>query len=104
MSSMKASMRRQKGGASLLTTVILSILLLGVVGGLATLSINEIRQAANTEQSARALAAAESGVAQLAEKIEAETGPHERRACNSEPNTPDQSNPPIDFGDNSKIF
>lgn len=103
MSSMKASMRRQTGGASLLTTVILAILLLGVVGGLATLSINEIRQAANTEQSARALSAAESGVAQLAEKIDTEVGSHERTACNSEPSTPTTAGPPIEFGENSAI-
>jgi Tfp pilus assembly protein PilX len=100
---MKASMRRQTGGASLLTTVILAILLLGVVGGLATLSINEIRQAANTEQSARALSAAESGVAQLAEKIDTEVGSHERTACNSEPSTPTTAGPPIEFGENSAI-
>jgi len=103
MSSMKASMRRQKGGASLLTTVILAILLLGVVGGLATLSINEIRQAANTEQSARALAAAESGIQQLAEKIDAEVGSHERTACNSEPSAPTVAKDPIEFGENSAI-
>lgn len=60
--AMKHSLRQQKGGASLLVTIVFALLLLGVVGGLATLSVRELRQASNTEQSNRALTAAESFV------------------------------------------
>ncbi len=88
MSSMKVRFGNKRGGASLLTTVILAVLLIGIVGGLTTLSINELRQASNTEQSSRALAAAEAGVQQLADQIDVETGPHERLACNADPSSP----------------
>lgn len=66
---MKHALKNQKGGASLLVTIILAVILLGVVGGLATLSLRELRQASNTEQSAKALAAAESYVDIVADKI-----------------------------------
>lgn len=67
--SMKNRLNTQAGGASLLVTVILALLLLGVVGGLTTLSVRELRQASNTEQSNRALSAAESFVEQKANEI-----------------------------------
>ncbi len=67
--SMIKLLRKQKGGASLLVTVVLAVLLLGVVGGLTTLSVRELRQASNTEQSNRALTAAESYVQKLGNKI-----------------------------------
>ncbi len=80
MSGMKVYYRQQ-GGASLLTTVILAIVLLGIVGGLTTLSVNELRQASNTEQSNRALSAAEGYVQQLASEIATTSGPHDRDTC-----------------------
>ncbi len=67
--SMKNRLNTQAGGASLLVTVVLALLLLGVVGGLTTLSVRELRQASNTEQSNRALSAAESFVEQKANEI-----------------------------------
>ncbi len=100
--SMKATLRSRPGGASLLTTVILAILLIGVIGSLTVLSINELRQAANTEQSARALTAAETHVTDLAEKISTEAGSHERPYCNANPGDSGPK-PEIPVGDNSAI-
>lgn len=78
---------KQRGGASLLTTVILAIVLLGIVGGLTTLSVRELRQASNVEQSNRALKAAEGYVNTLASEITPGTAVQPRTACNADPNS-----------------
>lgn len=103
MSSMKVKSGFRRGGASLLTTAVLAVLLIGVIGGLTVLSINELRQAANKEQSARALSAAESHIDTLAQTIDTEVGSHERTACNATPDAPGTEKGPIDFADNSYI-
>ena len=87
MSGMK-TFYSQRGGASLLTTVILAIVLLGIVGGLTALSVNELRQASNVEQANRALSAAEGEVQKLASEIATTAGPHDRKACNASPSSP----------------
>ena len=102
ISTMKATLQSRPGGASLLTTVILAILLVGVIGSLSVLSINELRQAANTEQSARALTAAETHVTDLAETISSEAGSHERPYCNANPGDSGPK-PEIPVGDNSAV-
>lgn len=79
----------QRGGASLLTTVILAIVLLGIVGGLTTLSVRELRQASNVEQSNRALKAAEGYANTLASGITVGGTVPVRKACNADPSTPD---------------
>lgn len=78
---------KQRGGASLLTTVILAIVLLGIVGGLTTLSVRELRQASNVEQSNRALKAAEGYVNTLASEITVGNTVQPRGACNADPGT-----------------
>ncbi len=68
---MSYKLSSQRGGASLLVTVVFAVLLLGIVGGLTSLSVRELRQASNTEQSNRALVAAESQVDVLANSVTA---------------------------------
>ncbi len=90
MKRSRLTMGKQRGGASLLTTVILAIVLLGIVGGLTTLSVRELRQASNVEQSNRALKAAEGYVNTLASEIAPGGAVQARGACNADPgsNTP----------------
>lgn len=76
---------QRRGGASLLTTVVLSVILLAIVGGLSALSVRELRQASDTDQSQRALNAAESGVQLAAKHVETATAtnPIEETTCNA---------------------
>ncbi len=97
MSGMK-TLYSQRGGASLLTTVILAIVLLGIVGGLTALSVNELRQASNVEQANRALSAAEGEVQKLASEIATTAGPHDRNACNASPSDPGTKGPELQVG------
>lgn len=90
--SMKPRLNQQRGGASLLVTVVLALLLLGVVGGLTTLSVRELRQASNTEQSNRALTAAESYVSTLANQFVSTSNPAYNSNCATK-----------DLGNNLKI-
>ncbi|MCC7289520.1 hypothetical protein IT414_04005 [bacterium] len=64
--------KKKTGAASILVTIILSIVVVGMIAGLTLLSNQESRQASNTDQSNRALNGAQSKVQELAQQIAAD--------------------------------
>ncbi len=64
--------KKKTGAASILVTIILSIVVVGMIAGLTLLSNQESRQASNTDQSNRALNGAQSKVQELAQRIAAD--------------------------------
>ncbi len=65
----KISNSRPKGITSILVVIAVAVILTTIIGGIAALTVREIRQASNTELSNRALQTAESGVKAMAQKL-----------------------------------
>ena len=65
----KISSSRPKGITSILVVIAVAVILTTIIGGIAALTVREIRQASNTERSNRALQTAESGVKAMAQKL-----------------------------------
>ncbi len=65
----KISSSRPKGITSILVVIAVAVILTTIIGGIAALTVREIRQASNTELSNRALQTAESGVKAMAQKL-----------------------------------
>ncbi len=61
--------KKPAGAASILVTIILSIIVVGMIAGITLLSNQENRQASNTDQSNRALNAAQSKIQSLADQL-----------------------------------
>lgn len=61
--------KKPTGAASILVTIILSIIVVGMIAGITLLSNQENRQASNTDQSNRALNTAQSKVQTLADQL-----------------------------------
>ncbi|MEI6169859.1 MAG: hypothetical protein WCP56_02565 [Candidatus Saccharibacteria bacterium] len=68
----KISSSRPKGITSILVVIAVAVILTTIIGGIAALTVREIRQASNTERSSRALQTAESGVKAMAQKLNTE--------------------------------
>ncbi len=68
----KISSSRPKGITSILVVIAVAVILTTIIGGIAALTVREIRQASNTERSNRALQTAESGVKAMAQKLNTE--------------------------------
>ena len=60
---------KQKGVTSILVVIAVSVILTIIIGGIAALTVREVRQASNTELSNRALQTAEAGVKAMVQKL-----------------------------------
>lgn len=69
MKSFYQQTKKPTGAASILVTIILSIIVVGMIAGITLLSNQENRQASNTDQSNRALNTAQSRVQTLADQL-----------------------------------
>ena len=91
---MTIQINKRHGAASILVTIILSIVVIGMIAGITLLSNQESRQASNTDQSNRALNGAQSTVQELAQKVAADPN-YEMPACNSTGGSPSPGESPI---------
>ena len=76
----KISSSRPKGITSILVVIAVAVILTTIIGGIAALTVREIRQASNTERSNRALQTAESGVKAMAQKLNTDPT-YEKTTC-----------------------
>lgn len=66
---MRGLNKKYSGATSLIVVLTVGMILIAIVGGIATLTIREQRQATNTDQSNRALQTAEAGVKLASQKL-----------------------------------